>query len=246
MRSSLVRQFWSAEEPAGQVSPTVREIVLLYLRYSAAHGVHGADAFMDRQRTLSLFCWAVGNLPAAECRPFHLTDFIEAHPAWRSPATRRSKANAVRAVFQWAADQERIGRNPFKAVRYPDSDAAPSFPTTYSTQSPGWRTSLTRGPFISCGSLGAGCRSCAEPIGPTWIWSEAFGSFTDTNPGVTEGSRGWSRSCRRRSTYCGTSRRRRSKSRNPPARTHLRAIPFSRIIAARPGTDGRWANTYGG
>lgn len=104
---------------------TVRALCALYLRHCEIESVHGAEARADRQRTLRLFCEAHGDLPVSECKAFHLSGFIEAHAAWKSSATRRAKANAVRACFQWACNDERINRNPFARVRYAEAERRP-------------------------------------------------------------------------------------------------------------------------
>jgi integrase len=108
--------------------PTVREICTLYLRHCEAEGVHGPAAKADRHATLGWFCQAHGDLEADQLKPFHLSDWIAAHPTWKRPATRRSKANAVRACFKWAWEGERIARHPFATVRYGESPRRPEMP----------------------------------------------------------------------------------------------------------------------
>lgn len=107
---------------------TVRAVVALYLRHSAATGLHCPEALAERHRTLSWFCDHCGDLPVEDCRPYHLSDWIEAHPGWKSVATRRAKANVVRACFEWAAQGERIARNPFKSVKYAEANRRPDMP----------------------------------------------------------------------------------------------------------------------
>jgi integrase len=114
----------------------VAEILRLYLRHSETNAVHGPEAMEDRQRTFALFEAhpsteggpPMGTLAVTDCKPFHLRDFIEGHSAWKSAATRRSKANMIRAVFQWAADEERIHKNPFLSVRYAEAPPRPHLP----------------------------------------------------------------------------------------------------------------------
>lgn len=104
---------------------TVRDVLLLYLRHSEASGLHGQETLADRQHVFGLFADVHGDLPVTDCKPFHLTDFIQAHPTWKSLSTQRSKANAIRAAFQWAARQERIDRNPFLSVTYGEAEPRP-------------------------------------------------------------------------------------------------------------------------
>lgn len=108
--------------------PSVAEVVALYLRHCAIESVHCPEARAERERTLAAFVAAFGQLDVIEAKPYHLTDFIESHPTWRSVSTRRARANAVRACFQWAFDQERIARNPFRAVRYAEAERRPDMP----------------------------------------------------------------------------------------------------------------------
>lgn len=118
----------SNEPNATPAGLTVRDIITLYLRHSEASGVHGPEALADRLRTFGLFVETCGNLRVTDAKPYHLTDFIEAHPTWRSVSTRRAKANYIRAAFQWAAEQERIDRNPFVRVRYAEAESRPPMP----------------------------------------------------------------------------------------------------------------------
>lgn len=112
-------------EPPGL---TVNQLFDLYLRYSIAEHVHGPEALYDRQRTLAWFAETHGEMAVADLKPFHLSDWIDGHPGWRSASTRRSKANGIRAAFQWAVNGERISRNPFKSVRYGEAERRPSMP----------------------------------------------------------------------------------------------------------------------
>lgn len=107
---------------------TTREIVCAYLRHCEIEHVHCPEARAARVSLLDQFAAECSDRPVEELKPYHLTDFIEARSKWRSVATRRSRANYVRACFQWAADQERISRNPFLSVRYTDSERRPDLP----------------------------------------------------------------------------------------------------------------------
>lgn len=121
-------KLFNPADPPAQTPLLVRDIVQLYLRHSQVEGVHCPEAFEERQRTLGWFVADLGDLPVADCRPFHLVDWIEAHPRWRSVSTRRAKANEIRAAFQWAADGERTDRNPFSKVRYAEAERRPELP----------------------------------------------------------------------------------------------------------------------
>ena len=107
---------------------TIQDVVEVYLRHAAAEGIHCPESRADRLYTLGLFAAQLGQLRVTDARPFHLTDFVDAHAGWRSVATRRKVAGAVRAAFQWAADGERIARNPFARVRYAEAERRPELP----------------------------------------------------------------------------------------------------------------------
>jgi integrase len=106
----------------------VNEVCALYLRHCEVEGTHCPAAREDRLRTLAMFVKVHGERTIAECRPFHLADFIENNPRWKSTATRRAKCNEVRACFEWAHRGERIERNPFKSVRYAEAERRPDMP----------------------------------------------------------------------------------------------------------------------
>lgn len=117
------------DQPARQsTEPTVAEIIDLYLRHSKATGLHGPQALKEREGTFALFRERFGEMFISECKPFHLSDWIESYTSWRSVSTRRTKANAVRAAFQWAVRGERIQRNPFFSVRYGEAPRRPELP----------------------------------------------------------------------------------------------------------------------
>ena len=107
---------------------TIANVCCAYLRHCAVEGTHCREARADRERTLSLFCAAVGHLRVEDAKAYHLVDFIESQPGWRSVSTRRQKANEIRAAFAWAVNQERIERNPFARVRYAEAERRPDLP----------------------------------------------------------------------------------------------------------------------
>lgn len=106
----------------------VRDLLALYLRHSKANGLHCAQALAEREQLFKLFLIDHGDTAVEDCKPFHLSDWIDAHEDWRSVATRRAKANMIRAAFEWATEQERIPKNPFKKVRYAEAERRPCLP----------------------------------------------------------------------------------------------------------------------
>lgn len=114
---------------------TVRDVAAAYLRHSRAVELHGPQGFAERERVLGLFSAhcphpgvLMGDLPVDQCKAYQLSDWIESHQDWARPSTRKAKANIVKAAFQWAADGDRIAKNPFSNVRYGESERRPDMP----------------------------------------------------------------------------------------------------------------------
>lgn len=120
--------FRPGEGPQGSPVISVSDVLDSYQRHCAAESVHGPAARADREYTFRLFREACGFLDAADLKPYMLVDFIAGHSDWKSPATRRAKASAIKAVFGWAFRQERISRNPFAGVQYAESERRPEMP----------------------------------------------------------------------------------------------------------------------
>jgi integrase len=89
-------------------------------------------------RTANVYCSNSATMPStgsssvdvavADLRRFHLTDWIDGHPSWRSVSTRRARASAVCAVFAWGVLEQRIERHPFAGVRYAEHERRPDLP----------------------------------------------------------------------------------------------------------------------
>lgn len=124
----IPRLFRPEDGPPDDAPHTVADVIALYLRHCAVEAVHCPEARAQREHILGLFVADHGDLLVAQCRPHHLTDWIESHPSWKSVSTRRAKACMVSAAFRWAANGERIARNPFHAVRYGDAERRPDLP----------------------------------------------------------------------------------------------------------------------
>jgi integrase len=105
--------------------PTAKAIVICYLRHAQASALCCPEALAERQRTLPRFADSLGERPVSLCKAFHLSDWIDAHPTWKSGSTRKAKANQVIACFNWATREQRIPFNPFAAVRYEEAQPRP-------------------------------------------------------------------------------------------------------------------------
>jgi integrase len=126
--SSAPRLFAPERPPVKNDGVTVRELFRLYLRHCEADNTHCPEARAERQATFALFEAVHGDLPAEECEPYHLEEWIDEHPRWKSISTRRAKANQIRAAFKWAADKRRIKNRPFEGVRYREAERRPDMP----------------------------------------------------------------------------------------------------------------------
>ncbi len=115
--------------------PTVRELFARYLAHSAVNNIHGSAALADRRYVFARFENAkhpdgrlFGDCDPAELLPHHLTDWIEDNPRWKSSSTRKAKANALNAVFNWAKKTKRIVSNPFEGITYEEAEPRPCMP----------------------------------------------------------------------------------------------------------------------
>jgi integrase len=104
---------------------TAGELVDRYLKWCDVREVHDAGSRSQVNRYLAQFVKLYGCLPVIQLRPFQLTNWIDANPAWKKSNTRRAVAARVRSVFNWAVEQQYIRRNPFKPVHYAEGERAP-------------------------------------------------------------------------------------------------------------------------
>lgn len=115
--------------PVETHSLLVSDILSLYLRHAHIEQIHSPTAKAERQRVLAYFAESVGSLRVEDAKAFHLIDWIEANANhWKSVSTRRAKASQIRAAFQWAADTDRILKNPFRTVRYSEAEPRQAMP----------------------------------------------------------------------------------------------------------------------
>jgi integrase len=67
---------------------------------------------------LNALCEYCGALPVSQLKKGHVTAWIESHPTWRSPATRRNAITIVQAAFNHAQEMHDV-RNPLKGLKKP-------------------------------------------------------------------------------------------------------------------------------
>jgi integrase len=108
--------------PAQPGSPTIAEVITKYLRHSELTGRHSPKSRLTVEPILRAFAEAYGELPVDQARAFLLSDWIEARPSWKATGTRSNVAKKVNAVFNWAVQSDRIGRNPIASVGYDEGE----------------------------------------------------------------------------------------------------------------------------
>ncbi|HLN27603.1 MAG TPA: tyrosine-type recombinase/integrase [Gemmataceae bacterium] len=105
--------------------PTVAEVIERYLLHVKTSGQHCQESIEQRVQVFGLFVEVYGNFAIADCKPFHLTDWIMAHKRWKSSSTKKAKANQINACFNWAVREGRIASNPFARITYQEAEPRP-------------------------------------------------------------------------------------------------------------------------
>jgi integrase len=109
----------SQENPAAAIG-TVQEIIdhyLFDLARRVARGDYSAHAFQDSERELRAFAKAHGTKSLDRCRRHDLTEWLDAHPQWKSNWTRKRVLATLCRPFIWAADEELISASPYRVPR---------------------------------------------------------------------------------------------------------------------------------
>lgn len=101
---------------------TVGEVVDRYLQHMDKTAGFAPRTRGQAESILKRFVKAHGPRPVTELLPFHVTDFIETNPTWKTTGTRLRVAAGINAALNWAASSGRIFRNPVKGVRYDPSE----------------------------------------------------------------------------------------------------------------------------
>ena len=78
-----------------------------------------APASRERsQKYLTVFARQFGHKPLGEARRHDLTEFLAAHPGWKSPWTKSDAIGNIITCFRWAEDEELIERAPYRRSRF--------------------------------------------------------------------------------------------------------------------------------
>jgi len=104
----------AANPPIDGAAPTVASVIDLHLVHSQR--VDAPRSYENRKHYLQLFAEAHGLKLIDECRPIHLTSWIDSHSEWVSDWTRSNVVRVVQRAFNWAGQQGVIRSNPFRGV----------------------------------------------------------------------------------------------------------------------------------
>jgi integrase len=116
-----------ASNPAPESDrPTVVSIIEAFLTHAARH--LDARSLYERRSILQRFAEAHGFRLIADCRPIHLTRWLDDNTQWKSDWTLSTVVATVKRPFDWAVKQELLPANPFKHVNH--RPGAPRRPIT--------------------------------------------------------------------------------------------------------------------
>ena len=168
-----------AANPAlGAGEPTVASIIEAYLGVAK----YSERALSERRHYLQLFAEHCGWKTIREARRHDLTTFLAANPQWKSDWTLAQVVNIVQRPFNWAVNEERAERNPFKGITH--GQGSPRRPMTAEgvpgrrarhpdeilAEAPDLRRPASATSSISSGTRGRGPARRASSSGRTSTW----------------------------------------------------------------------------
>ena len=106
--------------------PTVVSVIEAFLAHAERH--LDPRSYYERQSVLQRFADAHGFREVADCKPFHLTRWLDANTGWKSDWTLSTVVATVKRPFDWAVKQGLIPTNPFRHVNH--RPGAPRRPIT--------------------------------------------------------------------------------------------------------------------
>ena len=68
----------------------------------------------------SFLNWVPPNLTATKLKPFHVTQWLDAHPGWGA-SSRRGAITALKRAFQWCVDEGYLDRSPVSSIKKPST-----------------------------------------------------------------------------------------------------------------------------
>lgn len=93
---------------------TVQDVIDLYLAYARRRVA--ARTYENCESVLTRFCAEHGDALLAECKPYHLSNWIDSHAEFKSDWTICRVVRTIQRPFNWAAKGGMIPRNPFAGV----------------------------------------------------------------------------------------------------------------------------------
>src|SRR4051794_29515755 len=100
----------SDQKKGGQImgTITVAEVIARYRDSGIKVFTSPEPHYLAARNVFVSFEQAYGALAATDLTSQHLADFIAAHPSWKSPGIRKSRAGLIRKCFFWAAKKRLI------------------------------------------------------------------------------------------------------------------------------------------
>ena len=128
-RVKVAGQWRPAAEPAKEGEWLVARICSEYVQYCDRGVGNGtiSEGYRDEVvRRLNQLCDYCGALPVSQLSRGHVEHWVESHPTWQSPVTRRNAITIVLAAFNYARDRHNVPHG-LKGLKKP-----PSRPRLYS------------------------------------------------------------------------------------------------------------------
>lgn len=126
---ALAREKLTWESPgttsvSGHAEWLVAGVCSEYLQYcerGVARGTISKGHLASAVSWLNDLCRYCGKRPVVKLNKSHIQDWVDSHPTWRSPATRRGVLAVVVAAFNRAAEMYQVA-NPLKGMKKPRSE----------------------------------------------------------------------------------------------------------------------------
>ena len=96
---------------------TIAHVCDLFLTFSRSHHDERTCAWYSSFLNPYFYCEGIGTLPAAEAKPYHVTHWLEQHPAWKG--SRRNAVICVKRAFNWVTAEGLLKENPLRGVKKP-------------------------------------------------------------------------------------------------------------------------------
>jgi len=107
----------AANPPVDGGDPTVASIIDEYLEYSVRRDA--SSTFYERKLYLQDFCTHYGPKRVNDCKPYHLSKWVDGHATWKSDWTKHYAMRCVMRPFNWAVKMKLVPENPFMGVEWP-------------------------------------------------------------------------------------------------------------------------------